>query len=172
MAPSQLAGIGVLLLTVLSPAPCCHVPQDLTAGRELRQVVTHTPRLRILIVEDNQTDADLMVMALKRAGYEPDWHRVDTEEAYLKALDSELDLILSDLEMPVFHGARALELLRSRGLEMPFVVVSGAADEDTCVRLIQSGAADCLSKDNLTNLGRVVQHALDAYQEERKRSPG
>jgi len=125
--------------------------------------------LRVLLVEDNQADAELMVTALKRAGYQPDWHRVDSEAAYLKALDDRFDLVLSDLEMPIFHGARALELLRSRGLDLPLVIVSGAADEQTCLRLIQSGAADCLSKNDLTNLGPVVQRALDTYQQERRR---
>jgi len=124
--------------------------------------VTSTRQLRVLIVEDDVAYAELIVMELRRSGYEPLWQRVDTEPAYLKALDTSLDLVLSDLEMPVFDGGRALSLLHSRGLQIPFVIVSGAADEDTCLQLLRNGAADCLSKNRLSHLGRVVERAIIA----------
>jgi PAS domain S-box-containing protein len=116
--------------------------------------------LRVLIVEDNVTDAELILRELRRAGFEPDANRVDTEADYLASLDSELDMILSDYSMPQFSGLRALELLKERKLEIPFILVSATIGEETAVTAMRSGAADYLLKDRLTRLGQAVEHAL------------
>ena len=76
--------------------------------------------LQVLIVEDNPDDAELMVRELRRAGFAPEWRRVDTEAAYLTALDKKWDIILSDYEIPQFGGDRALRLLRERRNGIPF----------------------------------------------------
>ena len=68
--------------------------------------------IRVLLVEDNPIDAELVVRALRAAGFEPTFTRVDTEEAYLRELDGHPELILSDWSMPQFDGLRALNLLR------------------------------------------------------------
>src|SRR5438477_11590722 len=103
--------------------------------------------LRVLILEDSPEDADLLVLQLRRAGFEPDWRRVDTEKDYLANLDGQLDIILSDYAMPRFDGMRALELLNQRGLDIPFVMVSGTIGEDVAVQAVRKGAADYLLKD-------------------------
>ena len=71
-----------------------------------------------------------MVRELRRAGFEPDWRRVDTEADYLQALVPDLDIILSDYSMPQFDAPRALRLLQERGLDIPFIIVSGTVGED------------------------------------------
>jgi PAS domain S-box-containing protein len=120
-----------------------------------------TQPLRVLIVEDNATDAELILRELRRAGFTPESKRVDTEADYLANLHPELELVLSDYSMPQFSGLRALELLKERKLEIPFILVSATIGEETAVAAMRSGAADYLLKDRLTRLGQAVEHALD-----------
>ena len=117
--------------------------------------------LKVLIAEDNPLDAELLVLELRRAGYELQWQRVDTEAAYLTALAGEPDLVLSDYEMPQFNGLRVLELLKQSGLEIPLIIVSGTIGEDTAVAAMKFGAADYLLKDRLIRLGPAVGRALE-----------
>jgi two-component system, cell cycle sensor histidine kinase and response regulator CckA len=129
-------------------------------------------KIRILIVEDNPDDAQLLVHELRRSGFDFEWQRVDTEPTYLAKLNSGLDLILSDYCLPQFSGLRALELLKQQPeVEIPFIVVSGTIGEETAVEAIQKGAADYLLKDRLVRLGPAVRHALQEVeaQKERKR---
>jgi len=120
--------------------------------------------LKVLIAEDNPDDAELVLRELRRAGFEPDWHRVDTEAAYLERLQRGLDLVLSDFQMPHFSGFRALELLQQSGLAVPFILVSGTIGEDTAVAAMKSGATDYLLKDRLGRLGAAVTQALAEYR--------
>lgn len=83
--------------------------------------------LNLLIVEDSLDDAELLVHELRRAGYAPRWQRVDTEADFLIHLKSPPDLVISDFSMPQFNGIQAVELLRQRGLDIPFILVSGSA---------------------------------------------
>src|SRR5882757_8267997 len=103
--------------------------------------------LKVLLVEDNPADAELLVRALRRAGFEPEWQRVDTEAAFLDGLRDGLDLVLSDFEMPQFSGLRALELLKQSGRQLPFIIISGTIGEETAVAAMKLGAADYLLKD-------------------------
>jgi two-component system cell cycle sensor histidine kinase/response regulator CckA len=127
--------------------------------------------IRVLIVEDNPADAELLVRELRRAKFEPDWHRVDTEAEYLASLRQDLDIILSDYEMPQFNGLRALALLKQQKLEIPFIIVSGTIGEETAVTAMQQGAADYLLKDRITRLGPAVRRAMKEVEDrgERKR---
>ena len=116
--------------------------------------------LQLLLLEDQLADAELVLHELRQAGFAPDWRRVETEADYLAALDPALDLILADYALPQFDALRALELLRARGLNIPFIVVSGTIGEDIAVVAIQRGAADYLLKDRLARLGTAVENAL------------
>jgi PAS domain S-box-containing protein len=116
--------------------------------------------LRVLILEDNPEDAELLVRQLRRSGFEPDWRRVDTEKDYLANLDGQLDIILSDYAMPQFDGMRALELLKQRELDIPFIMVSGTIGEDIAVQAVKKGAADYLLKDRIARLGPAIEHVL------------
>lgn len=82
-------------------------------------------RLRALIVEDDPTDAELIVSELQKNGFEVFWERVETEEQYLARLAGIPEIVLADYSLPQFNGSRALELLQQQGLAIPFVVVSG-----------------------------------------------
>jgi len=116
--------------------------------------------LRVLILEDRPDDAELIVLELQDAGFEPEWRRVDTEEEYLASLDPELDIILSDYSMPQFDGLRALILLQDRELDIPFILVTGGLEE-LGMACLKQGAADYLIKDRLGRLGPAVTQALE-----------
>jgi PAS domain S-box-containing protein len=120
--------------------------------------------LRLLLVEDNPADAELLLRELRRAGFQPEAKCVDTEAGYLANLHPQLDLVLSDYAMPQFSGLRALELLKERGLAIPFILVSATIGEETAVTAMRSGAADYLLKDRLARLGQAVEHALEQKQ--------
>jgi diguanylate cyclase (GGDEF)-like protein/PAS domain S-box-containing protein len=127
-------------------------------------------RLRVLILEDRPDDAALILHELRRAGFEPDWQRVETEPDYRAALDPALDVILADYALPQFDGLRALQLLRERGWDIPFILVSGVIGEEQAVAALKQGAADYLLKDRLARLGPAVTHALqEARLREEKR---
>src|SRR5947209_1622407 len=106
-----------------------------------------TTPIHVLIVEDQHDDAELMLLELRRAGFEPVAQRAETAQEYLEAIDQPLDLILSDFTLPGFNGLEALRLLRQRGLDIPFLFVSGTLGEDQAVAAMQEGAADYLLKD-------------------------
>jgi PAS domain S-box-containing protein len=119
----------------------------------------NTP-LNVLILEDRPADAELMVEELRKAGFASEWRRVDTERDYLSALDSGLDVVLSDHSLPQFNSVRALERLQERGLDVPFIIVSGTIGEDMAVGLMKKGAADYVCKDRMARLGQAVVQAV------------
>jgi PAS domain S-box-containing protein/diguanylate cyclase (GGDEF)-like protein len=118
--------------------------------------------VRILMVEDALTDAELEVRELKRAGL-PVVHRlVETESAYRDALrDFGPDLIISDFSMPHFDGMRALEIVRELAPGVPFIFVSGTIGEEYAIRALKSGATDYVLKNNLVRLPAAVERALE-----------
>jgi len=119
-----------------------------------------TRPLKVLMVEDNQADNEMVVRALRRAGFDPQGPRVETERAFLDNLHPELDIILSDYHMPQFSGLRALELLREKNWDIPFILISGTIGEDAAVGAIKQGATDYLLKDRLVRLGPAIESAL------------
>lgn len=125
--------------------------------------------IKVLLVEDNPSDAELIVLALNRAGFRPVWERVETEAEFLGKIGGDLDLILSDYQMPQFTGLRALELLKERALDVPFILISGTIGEDTAVAAMKNGATDYFLKDRLVRLGPAVKHALSETRMRRER---
>lgn len=128
--------------------------------------------LRVLLLEDNPADAELMERELRRAGFAPETRRADSEESFRAQLDPTLDLVLSDFQIPQFSGLRALEILKESGFEIPFILVSGTIGEETAVAAMREGAADYLLKDRLARLGTAVNRALDEarIRQERRHS--
>src|SRR6202030_1693242 len=116
--------------------------------------------LHALIVEDRPADAKLIVRELERAGFDPKWKRVETEEDFVSRLEPSLDVILADYTMPYFGASRALEVLQKRSLDIPFIIISGTIGEDIAVAAMKQGAADYLFKDRLSRLGSVVNRVL------------
>jgi PAS domain S-box-containing protein len=128
--------------------------------------------LKVLILEDVEADAELMVHELKHAGFLPDWIRVDTENSYLIALASDPDLILSDYNLPQFDAFLALQLMQAQKLDIPFIVISGTITEDAAVEFMKRGASDYLLKDRMARLGQAVVRALEQRElrEEKRRT--
>jgi DNA-binding NtrC family response regulator len=123
--------------------------------------MTESQPVRVLIVEDNDSDAALVVRHLEQAGFKTAWDRVETEKDFVAALDPQLDVILADFNLPAFGAPRALHLLKARDIRVPLIVVSGSIGEERAVRVLQSGAADYLLKDRLARLGPAVQRVID-----------
>ncbi len=117
-------------------------------------------RLNVLLVEDDPGDAELLLRELRRAGFDPVWQRVDSEQEYLARLGSDIDLILSDFSMPQFDGMRALKLLKESGLQIPFIIVSGTIGETVAVDAMRGGANDYLMKGSLARLGPAITREL------------
>jgi two-component system, sensor histidine kinase and response regulator len=117
--------------------------------------------LRVLILEDNPADAELVLHALRRAGYDPIADRVETEQDYRDRLQPAPEIILADYSMPELDAMRALEILQECRLDIPFIIVSGTIGEELAVRVMQQGATDYIIKDRLGRLGQAVTHALE-----------
>ncbi|GAA2589866.1 response regulator [Dactylosporangium fulvum] len=119
--------------------------------------------MRILLLEDNADDAEVLVFELRRAGFAPAWERVDSRAGFLAALtsvDGPPEVILADYSLPQFNALEALQLVREGEYDVPVIVVSGAMSEEACVDALRHGAVDYLLKDRLSRLGSAVGHAL------------
>jgi PAS domain S-box-containing protein len=128
--------------------------------------------LKVLVLEDRPVDAELILYEMKRSGYDCDGKRVDTQGDYLKAIEESPDIILADYSLPQFTAMQALYLLQERGLDIPFIVVTGTISEEAAVETMIQGAADYLLKDRLGRLGQAVQRALQqkALRDEKRKS--
>jgi signal transduction histidine kinase len=120
--------------------------------------------LKILIVEDRETDTELIVRELKKHGFAPSWIRVDTEEDFLRQIHTPLDLISVDAIMPQFSAHRVLTLLQEHQLDTPCIIISGSIGEEEAVSLIRAGASDYLMKDRLGRLGQSIRQILDQHR--------
>ena len=126
--------------------------------------------LRLLILEDSQDDAALLVDTLESGGYHVSFERVDTPQALDSALEKkDWDLIISDYSMPHFSGLDALSMLRAKDSNLPFIFVSGTIGEETAVAALKTGAQDYLIKTNLKRLVPAVQRELREANERRER---
>jgi PAS domain S-box-containing protein/diguanylate cyclase (GGDEF)-like protein len=118
-------------------------------------------QLRLIVVEDDNTDAVLINQHLTRAGLKCVVHRVETESEFVEALERvKPDVILSDYTMPKFDGTRALDIAIVRAPQTPFVFVSGTIGEQRAIDALKHGATDYILKSNLSRLAPAVQRAL------------
>jgi PAS domain S-box-containing protein/putative nucleotidyltransferase with HDIG domain len=117
--------------------------------------------LRVLIVEDSEDDALLLMRKLAHGGYQPQWQRVESAEGMRKALQEETwDVILCDYKLPSFSAPAALKMIQEMNLDIPFIVVSGTIGEETAVEVMRAGAHDYLMKDKLTRLSSAVKREI------------
>lgn len=117
--------------------------------------------LAVLIVEDVEDDALLLVRELRRGGYDPSSERVETAETMRGALGRQKwDAIISDYSLPHFNALDALKLLQQTGLDIPFIVVSGTVGEATVLAVMKAGAQDYVMKQNLTRLPAAIEREL------------
>jgi len=129
----------------------------------------NTP-LRVLMVEDSEKDAGLIIRRLQQGGYDPAPERVDTADAMRTALaQPDWDIVLADYHMPRFSAPAALEILKASGLDLPFIVVSGAIGEDQAVAMMKAGAHDYVMKHNLDRLAPAVAREIGEAQGRRER---
>ena len=126
--------------------------------------------LRVLIIEDSEDDAQLLLRELRRGGYEVEFERVETAEAMQSALTQKTwDLILSDYTMPRFSAPQALQVLKASGLDLPFIISSGTIGEDTAVAAMKAGANDFLIKGKFARLGPIIERELREAESRRER---
>ena len=136
---------------------------------------TATRTLRVLLVEDSQNDAMLLLRELRRGGYEPVHERVHTpegmEEAWraAEAGGHPFQIVISDYYMPRFGATAALELLRKLDSDVPFIVVSGKVGEDAAVEIMKAGADDYLTKENMSRLCPAIERELREVEVKRER---
>ena len=126
--------------------------------------------LRVILVEDSEDDAVLVIRELVRGGYEVTFTRVDTAEGLIAALeDTRWDVAIGDFSMPQFSGTAALALVRQFDAEMPFIFVSGTIGEDAAVAAMRSGAQDYIMKASLKRLVPAVERELREVASRRSR---
>ncbi|MDO8690001.1 MAG: PAS domain-containing protein, partial [Dehalococcoidia bacterium] len=126
--------------------------------------------LRALIVEDSEDDAALLLRELRLGGYDVIFLRVDTAPAMEEALEGqEWDLVIADYVMPSFSGLVALGLLKNRGLDLPFIIVSGQIGEDVAVQAMKAGAHDYFIKGRLARLIPAIQRELGEAEVRKER---
>ena len=121
--------------------------------------------LRVLMVEDSEDDARLVLRELRTAGYDLTHERVDTAAALEAALDRHpWDLVIGDYSMPHFSGTAALAMLRERGLDVPYICVSGTITEELAVAAMKAGAHDYVTKGQLKRLLPAIERELREAQ--------
>ena len=126
--------------------------------------------LRVLLIEDSDFDATLLIRMLGKGGYNLQHERVETADQLQKALERDWDLVIADYNLPQFSAPDALEIVKKTGRDIPFIIVSGAIGETTAVAAMKAGAHDYLMKGNLTRLLPVIDRELrEARNREGKR---
>lgn len=126
--------------------------------------------LKLLIVEDYESDAELILRELKEGGYNPVYQRVENAADFQAALFREnWDIILSDHSLPRFSSESALKLLAQSQLDIPFIIISGVMGEEAAVEALKSGADDYLVKGKLARLIPAVERELREAEERRER---
>ncbi|MEJ2645980.1 MAG: EAL domain-containing protein [Gammaproteobacteria bacterium] len=124
----------------------------------------------VLVVEDSEDDALLLVDSLERAGFSIRWRRVETAEQLESALhEDRWDVVVSDYTMPRFSGSAALHIIQEFDPDIPFIFVSGTIGEDTAVAAMRAGAQDYVMKSNLARLAPAIRRELIEAEHRRAR---
>lgn len=130
-----------------------------------------TTGLRILVVEDSAADFELLRLTLERQGLLTRLERVETGEQMASALQrGGWDAVISDHQLPRFSSIEALQTLRASGLDLPFIIVSGAIGEEIAVDAMRAGADDYLLKGRLARLAPALQRAVKSASDRRERA--
>ena len=117
--------------------------------------------LRVLIVEDSENDALLIIRNLKKGGYNPVYERVETAAAMKKALkEKQWDIILCDYSLPKFNAPSAIAVLKKAKIDIPIIIISGTIDEKTAIECMRLGAQDYIMKGNWFRLCPAIAREL------------
>ncbi len=126
--------------------------------------------LRILLVEDSEDDARLVLREIRRGGYQVESERVETAEAMRAALARQSwDLIICDFSLPSFSAPKALEVLKKSGIDLPFIIVSGTIGEESAVNALKAGAHDFIIKGNFARLLPAIEREIEDAAVRRER---
>ncbi len=118
-------------------------------------------QLHLLLIEDSEEDALLLIHEINRGGFEVQHQRVETPKAMAEALASEpWDLIISEYALTHFSGLTAIKLFQQKGIDLPFIIVSGKSGEDVVVRAMKAGAYDYVLKSRLSRLVPAIDKGL------------
>jgi PAS domain S-box-containing protein len=129
-----------------------------------------TRELKILHIEDVQSDAELVDRILKKSGIVFNKLLVDTRDEYLRALDEfEPDVILSDHSLPAFNSLEALNILKKTGRDVPFILITATVSEEFAVNVMKEGASDYVLKDRLQRLPNAVMNAVEKQESDAER---
>jgi PAS domain S-box-containing protein len=130
-----------------------------------------TTPVRMLILEDRPSDAELILYELKKGGYDPIFRRIETREDFIANLSPTIEIIIADYAMPQFDAIGALKILQEQGFDIPFIVVTGAIGDEIAIECMKEGASDYLLKDRMARLSLAVTHALEEkkLRDERRR---
>ncbi len=126
--------------------------------------------LRALIIEDNEDDALLVIRELRKGGFDPAYERADTAASMSEAMGRETwDIVLCDYNMPHFNGLAAMKLYQKKGLDIPFIIISGTIGEEAAVRIMILGAHDYVMKNSLPRLVPAIRRELREAESRRER---
>jgi putative two-component system response regulator len=118
-------------------------------------------RLNLLIIEDSEDDALILLSKLKKSDYDVDYKIVESEEDFKKSLSKkEWDAIIDDYNVPGFSGNHALEVFKKTGIDIPFIVISGSINAEEAVNILKSGAHDYINKNSLLRLPHVLEREI------------
>ncbi|HXE98248.1 MAG TPA: response regulator, partial [Dongiaceae bacterium] len=117
--------------------------------------------LRLLLIEDSEDDAMLLELELRKGGFDTDFTRVETPQELESALEAKTwDAVIADYTLPAFTGLDALRILQARGLDLPFILVSGVIGEEKAVEAMKAGAHDYIMKGNYSRLAPALEREL------------
>jgi PAS domain S-box-containing protein len=150
--------------------PCAHGERGtISFHRVLERQMVGEKVLKVLLVEDSDSDAALLQRSLLQTRYEIRCERVETAEKFCAMLKHETwDIVIADFSLPQFDAPTALNLLRQQDLDTPFIVVSGQIGEETAVKMMKAGANDYLMKNNLPRLAPAIEREFRDAQARRK----
>lgn len=128
-------------------------------------------RLRVLLIEDSRSDAEIEIAELRRGGFEVSADVVETQNQVRDHLDkNKYDIILADYSLPNFRGMDTLDILREKNLHTPVILVTGALNSETAVECVKQGAMDYILKDHLARLTIAVRRALEDVRVRQERT--
>jgi signal transduction histidine kinase len=156
-----------------SPTELCDGPAGLWSGLARDDSRKTSTRLRVLLVEDNPSDVELVLLTLRKDGFDVSGDVAQTAEEFTSRIQStSYDVILADYNLPQWKGMEAVEILRRANLDVPVIVVTGYLGEEKAVECIKQGATDCVLKDHLTRLPVSVRRAFEEkkLRDQRRRS--
>ena len=134
-------------------------------NRKLFDPLSESRDLRFLILEDSELDVELLKLALRNSDFKYECQVVSNRKDFENSLENyNPDVILSDYNLPQMNGLEALEIVRARNIKRPFIIVTGAIDEETAVACIKAGADDYLLKDRLTRLPSSISQSIEQWK--------